>query len=305
MRGRGPVRFNSLGSDSNLTQDSPAETASAVIESLSALVSEHRNVKPLSLPELLERLQPIADKVEAAIKKDEPLHSTARVKERGDLTKLLKPQLQTILSELGLPVSGRKVELVDRLCAYHQRPSGGHLQVGLSPVGDEFIDGEFSSLRTELELLHRFEGQGPQNGIFTDGSCSPNPGPGGWGAVAVKDGKVLWSGKGTSPSTTNNRMELTAIMRALSRMPLDEPMTIWSDSDLCVKTLNQWAFSWEAKGWKKSNGQPPENLDLVQEAHRLLAARPLAKICWLKAHDGLIWNEYADLLSSSWMANNY
>ena len=68
-------------------------------------------------------------------------------------------------------------------------------------------------------LASKLKGQGPQTGIFTDGSCNPNPGPGGWGVVAVRDGKVLWSGRDHVPeATTNNRMELSAVIYALRKV---------------------------------------------------------------------------------------
>ncbi len=147
------------------------------------------------------------------------------------------------------------------------------------------------------DVLLRFGG-GPQTGVFTDGSCQGNPGPGGWGAVHVRDGTVVSQEYGFDPATTNNRMELTAMVRGLSMLGPGDSIDVYSDSALVVNTLTKWAASWEKAGWKRKEGAV-KNLDLVQEAYALAKARPLARIKWLRAHDGSRWNEYADALSTA------
>ena len=150
---------------------------------------------------------------------------------------------------------------------------------------------------TTAEVLERFD-SGPTTGIFTDGSCQPNPGPGGWGAVYVVDNQIVGQRHGAEPQTTNNRMELTAMIAGLELAPADEPITIYSDSNLVVQTLNQWAKGWEARGWKRKEGAVM-NVDLVKRAWELVQQKPLAKIQWIRAHDGSRWNEYADALSTA------
>lgn len=150
---------------------------------------------------------------------------------------------------------------------------------------------------TTAEVLERFEG-GPTTGIFTDGSCQPNPGPGGWGAVYVVDNQVIDQRHGAEMYTTNNRMELTAMIAGLELAPADSPITIYSDSNLVVQTLNQWAKGWEARGWRRKEGEVM-NVDLVKRAWELVQQKPLAKIQWIRAHDGSRWNEYADALSTA------
>ena len=150
---------------------------------------------------------------------------------------------------------------------------------------------------TTSEVLERFDA-GPATGIFTDGSCQPNPGPGGWGAVYVVDNRIIEQRHGAEPYTTNNRMELTAMIAGLELAPADEPITIYSDSNLVVQTLTTWAKGWEARGWKRKDGEVM-NLDLVQEAWELVKAKPLARLQWIRAHDGSRWNEYADALSTA------
>lgn len=147
------------------------------------------------------------------------------------------------------------------------------------------------------DVLMRFTA-GPDTGIFTDGSCQGNPGPGGWGAVYVRAGSVVEERHGFEPSTTNNRMELTAIINGLEMAPPAEAITVYSDSQLVVNTLTRWAAGWEARGWKRKEGEV-KNLDLVQRAWALAKERPLARIEWIRAHDGSRWNEYADALSTA------
>jgi ribonuclease HI len=149
------------------------------------------------------------------------------------------------------------------------------------------------------QVLERYTA-GPVDGVFTDGACSGNPGPGGWGMVWVKDDQVVTQAHGHEPRTTNNRMELTALIAAYEALPEDAEVVIRSDSDLCVKTINQWAAGWKRRGWKRKEG-PVKNLDLVQRAHELSLRHPRAKLVWIKAHDGSRWNEYADALATAYL----
>ncbi len=152
---------------------------------------------------------------------------------------------------------------------------------------------------TVVDVLERYTA-GPDTGVFTDGSAVPNPGPGGWGAVYVRDGDVLAQDHGHHPDTTNNRMEFTALIHGIDLVPAGTPATIHSDSQLVVNTVNEWAASWEKRGWKRRSG-PIKNLDLVQEAYAKLQRRPELEVTWIKAHDGSRWNEYADSLATAWM----
>lgn len=152
---------------------------------------------------------------------------------------------------------------------------------------------------TPAEVLERFDDPG-QDGVFTDGSCSPNPGPGGWGVVWVRDGAVVDERSGREDDTTNNRMELKALIEAYRMLPADARVRVHSDSNLCVQTVNQWAPGWARRGWKRKGG-PIANLDLVQELWALVRERPGVQLEWIEAHAGHRWNEYADALASSWM----
>lgn len=136
-------------------------------------------------------------------------------------------------------------------------------------------------------------------GVFTDGSATPNPGPGGWGAVYVVDDRIVAEAHGSDADTTNNRMELTAIHRGLELVPPGTPVTIHSDSDLAVRSLTEWAPGWERRGWRRRTG-PVENLDLVRPLYEALRARPEVRLVWVKAHVGERWNEYADRLAATY-----
>jgi len=149
------------------------------------------------------------------------------------------------------------------------------------------------------EVLRRYSG-GPKTGVFTDGSCEGNPGPGGWGFVWVEDDRIVQEQYGADPQTTNNRMELAALIAAFEALPEDAAVTVHSDSQLCVKTVNEWAAGWERRGWRRKSG-PIANLEQVQKLYALANAHPNVELVWIKAHDGSRWNEYADALATSYM----
>lgn len=148
------------------------------------------------------------------------------------------------------------------------------------------------------QVLEKYTG-GPDTGIFTDGSAVPNPGQGGWGMVWVQAGEVLEQAHGHAAETTNNRMELTALIEAYKSLPEDAEVTLHTDSRLCVDTITKWAPNWERNGWKKKGGEI-KNLELVQELLALHRAHSGCRLEWIAAHSGNRWNEYADSLASAW-----
>jgi ribonuclease HI len=152
---------------------------------------------------------------------------------------------------------------------------------------------------TIAEVLASFD-DGPDSGVFTDGASEGNPGPGGWGAVYVQDGEVVDEARGSEAHTTNNKMELTALIAGLRMVPVDAEVDIYTDSQLIVNIVTNWADGWKARGWTKKSAGPIANLDLVKEAHALYKQRPRARLQWIKAHSGNRWNEYADALATSY-----
>lgn len=149
------------------------------------------------------------------------------------------------------------------------------------------------------EVLATFH-DGPQTGVFTDGAAEGNPGPGGWGAVLVVDGQVVVEKYGSEAHTTNNRMELMGMIAGLEMIPPDTPINVYTDSQLIVNILTQWAAGWKTNGWKKKSPGPIANLALVKKAYDLALAKPNANILWIKAHSGSRWNEYADSLATAY-----
>ena len=151
---------------------------------------------------------------------------------------------------------------------------------------------------TTSEVLNRYF-QGPKTGIFTDGSSQPNPGPGGWGAVYVEDDKIIDQKYGYEEQTTNNRMELMALIEGYNMAPAGKKLDIYTDSQLCVNTITKWASSWKKRGWRRKTG-PIKNLELVKELYQLHLDKPELNIRWVRGHEGLRYNEYADSLATAW-----
>lgn len=155
-----------------------------------------------------------------------------------------------------------------------------------------------AEIATTEEVLDRYA-DGPTDGVFTDGGSVPNPGPGGWGAVYVVGNEIVAEDHGFDPETTNNRMELTALIRGAELVPEGVTVTVYTDSNLVMRTVTEWAAGWEKRGWKRKSG-PVENLDLVKKAFYTFRRRPELSVEWIAAHSGYRWNEYADALASKW-----
>ena len=129
--------------------------------------------------------------------------------------------------------------------------------------------------------------------IYTDGACSGNPGPGGWAAVLVYNGveKMISGGEA---ETTNNRMELTAVVTALEMLKEGGEVVITSDSKYVVDAINKgWLSSWQNKNWRKSDGKPALNVDLWQKLVPQLDRHKVSFV-WIKGHDGHPYNERCD-----------
>ncbi|MBT0960126.1 ribonuclease HI [Denitromonas iodatirespirans] len=131
--------------------------------------------------------------------------------------------------------------------------------------------------------------------IFTDGACSGNPGPGGWGAILRwgDQEKTLFGGE---PNTTNNRMELLAVIRALEALKRPVKARVHTDSQYVQKGISEWIHGWKARGWKTAAKAPVKNedlwraLDAVQDRHQV-------EWVWVKGHAGHVENERADALA--------
>lgn len=138
--------------------------------------------------------------------------------------------------------------------------------------------------------------------IYTDGACSGNPGKGGWGAVLVYNGieKELSGGE---LETTNNRMELTAVIEALSKLKEPCKVTLTTDSKYVCDAINKgWLNSWKNNNWKKADKKPALNVDLWQKLLPLLETHRV-EFCWVKGHNGHPYNERCDSLAVSFYQN--
>ena len=132
--------------------------------------------------------------------------------------------------------------------------------------------------------------------IYTDGACSGNPGPGGWGAILRCDGKEKEMSGGEA-HTTNNRMELFGVIMALSALKYPCKVKLTTDSKYVVDGVTKgWAQSWRKKGWKNSDGKPALNPDLWGQLLDLLAVHDV-EFCWIKGHAGHEENERCDRLA--------
>lgn len=131
--------------------------------------------------------------------------------------------------------------------------------------------------------------------IYTDGACSGNPGPGGWGAV-LRYGDVEKEISGGEADTTNNRMEMTAIIEALRSLKTPCIVKVTTDSKYVIQGMTEWIDGWKKRGWKTADKKPVKNVDLWQ-ALEAEVERHDVKWHWVKGHDGHPENERADQLA--------
>jgi ribonuclease HI len=132
--------------------------------------------------------------------------------------------------------------------------------------------------------------------IFTDGSCDPNPGPGGWGFAAFRGAEGIHEACGGDAATTNNRMELIAIIRALKWLDQRQPAILWTDSQYCQKGCTVWRHGWKRKSWTRGPKNALANAELWQMLDALLDAR-IVDVRWTRGHVGTVGNERADELA--------
>ncbi|MEC7028198.1 MAG: ribonuclease HI [Pseudomonadota bacterium] len=133
--------------------------------------------------------------------------------------------------------------------------------------------------------------------LYTDGACSGNPGPGGWGAL------MIWNGhekemSGGVPETTNNRMELTAVIEGLKALNRECVVEVYTDSKYVMQGITEWMAGWKAKGWKTAAKKPVKNQDLWIALDEQVQSHTV-KFHWVKGHAGHPENERADSLATS------
>jgi ribonuclease HI len=132
--------------------------------------------------------------------------------------------------------------------------------------------------------------------IYTDGACRGNPGAGGWAAL-LRRGTHEREIHGAEPHTTNNRMELTAVIRALQALKRPVEARVFTDSEYVRRGVSEWLSAWKARGWRTADRKPVKNQDLWQELDPLAAARRI-EWHWVRGHSGVPGNERVDRLAN-------
>jgi ribonuclease HI len=134
--------------------------------------------------------------------------------------------------------------------------------------------------------------------LFTDGACSGNPGPGGWGAI-LRTGQHEKELSGNEAHTTNNRMELTAAIEGLKAIKGSHFVTIYTDSKYVMDGASSWIIGWKSRGWQTSDKKPVKNEDLWRLLDEQIAKQIMVNWEWVRGHSGHAENERADLLARS------
>jgi len=132
--------------------------------------------------------------------------------------------------------------------------------------------------------------------IYADGACRGNPGPGGWGALLTA-GEHVKELSGAEPLTTNNRMELTAVIRALEALKRPSVVEVYTDSQYVQKGISEWLPDWKRRGWKTADKKPVKNRELWEELDRMRAQHRVTWH-WVRGHAGHPENERADALAN-------
>jgi ribonuclease HI len=138
--------------------------------------------------------------------------------------------------------------------------------------------------------------------IYTDGACSGNPGPGGWGAL-LRSGATERELSGYDPATTNNRMELMAVIEALRVLKRPVAARVHTDSQYVQKGISEWIHGWKRRGWKTADRQPVKNADLWQALDALAAGHRIEWL-WVRGHAGHVENERVDGLARKAIEEN-
>ena len=138
--------------------------------------------------------------------------------------------------------------------------------------------------------------------IYTDGACSGNPGPGGWGAVIFDNENKQKNISGSEENTTNNRMELSAAIMALEEVNMNSEITIFTDSTYVKNGITEWVLKWKENGWKNSNKEPVKNKDLWEKLVNLCEQNTI-NWKWVKAHASNKYNNLADELATKAIKN--
>ena len=176
--------------------------------------------------------------------------------------------------------------------------SGVELHLRLSGIDEIFQD---ENIEKKVLAERSLQSQGVERkkaSVYTDGACKGNPGPGGWGAILLVDGKEIEL-SGGEESTTNNRMEITSLIQALNYFHEPYDITLTSDSKYVVDAIKKgWLENWKRNSWVKADKNPVANADLWEILYTLLEKHNV-KLIWIKGHTGHEYNERCDKLATN------
>lgn len=200
-----------------------------------------------------------------------------------------KKSLLKALADLEKVLSHKKQEILDLIQELER------IEVEATPKKNE-------PLPPPAELIGKMFG----HAIYSDGGCRGNPGPGAWACFIQNiQGDIVFEMSGGDELTTNNKMELTGAIKGLEAAKdlglAQEDLVLVTDSQYVVKGIKEWIKSWKARGWKKADKKPPENLEHWQELDLLVQQSPLLDVQWVKGHSGHPQNEYCDELLNQFM----
>jgi ribonuclease HI len=199
----------------------------------------------------------------------------------------LKKQLKELSSVLNSKSAQEAISILEKEIKALKEPEKGN---------------KVCSDSSQFSIPKEIQGKTNAYVLFTDGACRGNPGPGSYGYLIQKtDGEVLTQGAEAFAHTTNNKMEMSGVIKAVQALedeltPMHE-LFVYTDSKYIVDGMKSWVAGWKKRGWKKADKKAPENLDLWQELDRL------SQVChiefnWVKGHAGHPQNEYVDQLAN-------
>lgn len=211
--------------------------------------------------------------------------------EHAELTESQQASLDKLLDEIAGALAGMETVLDQIEALLPTAPPANQQSAQQMSLEDSAASsGKSSSGKSPPEASYT------EYTVWCDGSCSPNPGPGGWGAIIDNDGERREL-SGASPSTTNNIMEMSAAIAALEAIPAGASVHITTDSRYVMDGITQWLAGWKRKGWRKSNGAPVLNRSYWEKLEALQNMRTV-KWAWVRGHSGHPENERCDELAN-------
>ncbi len=215
--------------------------------------------------------------------------------EHAELTPGQGARLEKLLDKVAGVLSGLD-SVLDQIEALLPEPHPAGPSAEAMAAGRTSLEEDDTSSSGKSPLGVDYGADGAEYSVWCDGSCSPNPGPGGWGAI-IDNGGERREMSGASPSTTNNIMEMSAAIAALETIPAGASVHITTDSRYLMDGITRWLAGWKRKGWRKSNGAPVLNRTYWEKLEALRDQRSV-EWAWVRGHSGHPENERCDELAN-------